>query len=337
MSPEQIEGKDVDPRTDIYSFGATSYHMLAGVPPFQGDGAYDVAMQHLRGQLKRLGDLRPDLPPDLCRIVHKMMARAVDARYQTCGDLLKDLSRLRQAQKAGASAAAFESIVTEAPVSTYDNEPRTGLRRALPFIVGLSLVAALAAGASLARRHNRTLAQQQQSEAPPLEPAAPRAPLVTEQQNQEKFLRKAIDEDAAPGPDRFRINRGVTNRIELALYYLRLHRLDEADRYFSELQKSRVKVYDMLGRLGHAIVLAHQDKSAESDRLFLELLGNKAAVGEHVERIRLLMDQPQLRYEMARALDANKANATPAEAFPKELETWRVAPGAGRKQAEKKK
>jgi serine/threonine protein kinase len=334
MSPEQIEGKDIDPRTDIYSFGATSYHMLAGVPPFAGDGAYDVAMQHLRGQAKPLSSHRPDLPAELCRIVHKMMTRPVGDRYQTCRELQADLSKLRAAQKVGASVEAFESFVSDPSISAMEAETPSIWRQGLPYMVGTSLLVALFAGGALGWRHNAALARNEEPPTPHVEPPAPpRGPIETEQQKQEQDLRKEVDRDSEPGNDRFHITRGVTNRIDLASHYLHLHRLDDADRFFAELQKSRVKVYAVLGKLGHAIVLAHQDKPAESDRLFMELLGKKGLLGEHVERIRLLMDQPMLRYEIARALDANKVNATPADPFPLELETWRVAPDAGRKKA----
>ena len=62
MSPEQVEGKPVDPRTDIYSFGVTCYHMLAGQPPFRGSSAFEVAIQHVQKQPKPLAEIRPDLP-----------------------------------------------------------------------------------------------------------------------------------------------------------------------------------------------------------------------------------------------------------------------------------
>jgi eukaryotic-like serine/threonine-protein kinase len=94
MSPEQVEGRPVDPRSDIYSFGVTCYHMLAGHPPFDGPTALNVAVQHLKTEPKRLEVLCPQLPEGLCRIVHKMLAKKPEERYQRAIDLLKDLKSL---------------------------------------------------------------------------------------------------------------------------------------------------------------------------------------------------------------------------------------------------
>jgi len=95
MSPEQVEGREVDPRSDIYSFGVTSYHMLAGHPPFDGATALNVAVQHLKTEPKRLEVVCPQLPEGLCRIVHKMLAKKPEERYQRAIDLLKDLKTLK--------------------------------------------------------------------------------------------------------------------------------------------------------------------------------------------------------------------------------------------------
>jgi serine/threonine-protein kinase len=98
MSPEQVEGRPVDTRSDIYSLGITCFHVLAGQPPFAGDTPLSVAVQQLNAEPPRLEDLRPDLPGDLCRIVHKMMQKRPERRYQHAGDLLQDLRTLNQDQ-----------------------------------------------------------------------------------------------------------------------------------------------------------------------------------------------------------------------------------------------
>lgn len=95
MSPEQVEGKSLDSRSDIYSLGVTCYHMLTGNPPFRGETALNVAVQHLKTQPDRLENLRPDLPSPVCRIVHKMLAKAPGHRYASPRDLLRELRSLR--------------------------------------------------------------------------------------------------------------------------------------------------------------------------------------------------------------------------------------------------
>ncbi len=95
MSPEQVEGKQLDPRSDIYSLGVTCYHMLAGVPPFRGETALAIAMQHVKNEPDRLETQRDDLPVGLCRIVHKMLSKLPGDRYAHAAELLQDLRNLR--------------------------------------------------------------------------------------------------------------------------------------------------------------------------------------------------------------------------------------------------
>ncbi|MCH7727834.1 MAG: serine/threonine protein kinase [Planctomycetes bacterium] len=94
MSPEQVEGKKVDPRSDLYSLGVTCYHMLAGHPPFDGDTALSVAVQHVNTAPKPLESSRPDLPPGLCAIVHRLLAKEPNERFQNSAELLQALRAL---------------------------------------------------------------------------------------------------------------------------------------------------------------------------------------------------------------------------------------------------
>ena len=96
MSPEQAEGREVDPRSDLYSLGATVYHLLAGRPPFAGTTGVAVAMAHIRDPLVPLGSLRPDLPESLPVIVDTLLAKWPDQRYETAGDLLRAVETATQ-------------------------------------------------------------------------------------------------------------------------------------------------------------------------------------------------------------------------------------------------
>jgi serine/threonine-protein kinase len=94
MSPEQIEGRPVDSRSDIYSLGVTAYHLLAGVPPHTGETALAIAVHHLNTPPQPLENLRPDVPQGLARIVHRMIAKRPEHRYRDPQELLGELRRL---------------------------------------------------------------------------------------------------------------------------------------------------------------------------------------------------------------------------------------------------
>jgi len=98
MSPEQVGGEALDHRSDIYSLGVTSYHLLAGTTPFRGETALTVAVKHVNEQPELLSTRRGDLPTSLCDIVHKMMAKRREDRFQTAGLLLQELDRLERTE-----------------------------------------------------------------------------------------------------------------------------------------------------------------------------------------------------------------------------------------------
>jgi len=100
MSPEQIEGRPVDVRSDIYSLGITCYHLLSGVPPHTGETALAIAVQHLNTTPRPLENVRPDLPSSLARIVHQMISKKPDGRPASPSLLLGELRTLATAAAA---------------------------------------------------------------------------------------------------------------------------------------------------------------------------------------------------------------------------------------------
>jgi eukaryotic-like serine/threonine-protein kinase len=91
MSPEQAEGKDVDPRSDLYSLGATAFYLLTGKPPFDGRGTIDVLFAHLYQPAPFLRSLVPDAPADLENIVARCLAKPPAERFATADELRKAL------------------------------------------------------------------------------------------------------------------------------------------------------------------------------------------------------------------------------------------------------
>ena len=88
MSPEQAEGRSIDTRSDLYSLGATLYHLLAGRPPFGGSTSVAVALAHLQEAPRSLDQHRDDLPPILTTIVLRLLAKSPADRYQSPAELL---------------------------------------------------------------------------------------------------------------------------------------------------------------------------------------------------------------------------------------------------------
>ena len=129
MSPEQVQGKPLDSRSDIYSLGVTCYHMLTGSPPFTGETVLGVAVQHLKTAPEPLESLRPDLPAALCRVVHLMLAKEPERRLASARDLLRELRRV-QVEHFGENwpehLPAWDSLSAELPP-----DPRIALTQQL--------------------------------------------------------------------------------------------------------------------------------------------------------------------------------------------------------------
>ncbi|MFO7956857.1 MAG: protein kinase [Candidatus Brocadiia bacterium] len=99
MSPEQIrQPSQVDFRSDIYSLGATLYHLASGEVPFEAPTPFEIMTKHLNEPLVNPCERRSDLPEALCDIIMKMMDKDPDERHQSYGELIKDLEELLEAE-----------------------------------------------------------------------------------------------------------------------------------------------------------------------------------------------------------------------------------------------
>lgn len=114
MSPEQVQGSKVDHRSDLYSLGATFFHLLAGRPPFKGESALAVAYHQVHTPPPSLSDSRPDLSSSVCRLIQRMLAKQPDERFLSAEALLQEL---RDLEKRGESDSEFTMPVESPPIS----------------------------------------------------------------------------------------------------------------------------------------------------------------------------------------------------------------------------
>ncbi len=285
MSPEQVEGKPVDCRTDIYSFGITAYHMLAGYPPFRGSTAFEVAVAHVQKEPEPLAAIRPDLPAALCGIIHKMLAKDPEQRYPNGRELIKDLVRLRESLSGQTLALlpvttgdgplavptatnsfgplSASNPSSSAPVRTQPYVPSRG-RRWLAVLVVLSVVLAAAGGATYGW-------WRAQSNVRPMAPVTPAEGQPDRRQQREQALRQAAEQYINPTDGYQNARTGLGICLDLGLFYLDNDRLEDAEQFFTRLEGiKQVKAYHNLGRLGRGIVLALRSDPKESNRLFRE-------------------------------------------------------------------
>ena len=337
MSPEQVEGKVVDCRSDIYSFGVTCYHMLAGQTPFTGSHAFEIAIKHVRDEPVPLETIRPDVPPVLCAVIRKMMAKSPQARYQSARDLLKDIARVRATVHGTTGSISVGTIEADTlPAEDAPPTPKTPIWK-WPTLPRWG-IASLAAGGVLAVLvvfvaiffWHRPAVGPAATPAPPSPAAvAPAAPpslpynvaAADAQQEHEESLKELVEEhlkDKSPNPG------GVEDCIDLGVLYLKQNKVPEAEALFARMDQRRSPSYHFVGRLGLAVTDALKDDEAASHAKFKELFDPKS----RDNRVQILNDYLKNNPEFAEWVDGadsqNVRNGVPQTPRP---ENQRHFPG----------
>ncbi|HUJ40174.1 MAG TPA: protein kinase [Candidatus Acidoferrales bacterium] len=106
MSPEQVEGREADARSDIFALGSVLYEMAAGSRPFQGKSQLSIASAILEHDPQPLGAAKPDTPPAFEHIVSVCLAKNPDERFQTAGDVRLELQWIASGKSPAAGAHA---------------------------------------------------------------------------------------------------------------------------------------------------------------------------------------------------------------------------------------
>ena len=165
FSPEQAQGKSVDPRSDLYSLGIVMYEMVCGKAPFQAENPVAVAYKHVQEQVVPPSQVNPTVPASYEAITMRLLAKNPAGRYASAEDLRTDLRRFREGQEVQGVDAATAAVPATAALTTvggaanltppggtramprydpYDAQPAR--RRTAWFVVGLIAAVVVVAG-----------------------------------------------------------------------------------------------------------------------------------------------------------------------------------------------
>ena len=154
MSPEQVRAKELDARTDLFSFGAVLYEMATGTLPFRGESTGLIFESILNRAPVSPVRLNPDLPVDLERIIKKCLEKDRNLRYQHASDIRTDLQRLKRDSESGHVSAATSGTITVTQV------PAIWLAKRWKILISVLLSALLVAGGFYYRsRRNKLLSR----------------------------------------------------------------------------------------------------------------------------------------------------------------------------------
>jgi serine/threonine-protein kinase len=325
MSPEQVQGQAVDHRSDLYSFGVTAYHLLAGFPPFKGNTAFEVAAKHVQQSPEPLATFRPDLPADLLGLVHRLLAKSPTDRYQTAKDVIRDLGKIQKGLMLPPAEVVPPVVsLSASAVGPLPTVPPVPSRWPWRIAAVVFVLAAVGVGWWAATQ---------------VEPAAAVPPSSSvglpdvRLPNLVSSREVALKEQAEKAP--LYSKEHQLGWFDLGLLLVSERRWEEAEKAFKQLEAGpKANKADglpvsplVLSKFGQAVVLSHQERWQESDTAFAQavaLIPQKQQMRQAMEK--LCFEHPAVGQAIADAVTRNADNAPKGEKQPATI-SWLRSPG----------
>ena len=202
ISPEQLYGQETDIRSDLYSLGATFYHLVTGRVPYTGKDGDEIARQHVEGTLKPPVEVVPAIGQELSHIICKMMEKNKENRYQSAAELVADLDRYLNGSSAAPAAAASEPQKITLGQSAASRNPKFGESRGVETF-GASRTPGAKLGESRMEGSKLTPSAPAIQAAPQAETPAPKGPKFQPKQSAPlsiKEEKKEPEDESLKGP-----------------------------------------------------------------------------------------------------------------------------------------
>jgi serine/threonine-protein kinase len=311
MSPEQVEGRPLDHRSDLYACGATAFYMLTGRPPFQGETPLSVAVQHLQNAPPDLRELRPDAPAALRDVVEQLLAKKPQDRIPSAAELLRHLRSLPQLGAHDGWPMEEELEGWDPQLASSPTEPLEATQqlqvllqtRSIP-IVGRSSRSRWLAAMGSATLVGGLLAWNLSR--PPLAaietPATSEVPRKADAEAQFYYAVVANSPDAWQSVAKYHdpadsfTNRYYAHRAmeQLASLYLQRADLVNAQQVYAEMTQTSEQEFKALGTAGQAIVADRRGDTATALRLMSDAMSNPAILPTYmVEQLQRIANKPR--------------------------------------------
>lgn len=230
MSPEQVQGKTADPRSDLYSLGCTLYFLLSGRPPFDAEDALAIALQHMHETPIPLATARgrSDVPPWLLALISRLMSKSPSDRYADAGELLKAIEQSTGTPSGAMPLGGIAAATIQLQEAMKQETARRRRRRTLILAASMLPLVAVFVGAKLeSNRKPRTVQRLLAPDVVPQKPTVEEQYLVAASRDDIQSWR-AVSQYFPPSASEKNASYAIKADLQLARLLKRIDRTAEA-------------------------------------------------------------------------------------------------------------